>query len=139
MCLNLFAKTIYVDRPVEVIKEVPVYPDLDDFENENDLEAWFDKHSDFSMSSDNLCDDYARESRDLARKDGKYLGIALVWEGKVYNTPVFPDPNDPSVGDKTVFHVGNTAVCKKENTAWYVDLAFKKIMKLCNFYSGGKY
>jgi hypothetical protein len=117
-----------------------VYSELDDFDSEYQLGLWYESNKGLQLSGkNNMCDDFAREARELARKDGKYLGIALVWEGMIYNTPVFPDPINSSVGDKTIFHVGNLAVCKKENTCWYVDLAFNKIIKLCNFYPGGKY
>ena len=117
-----------------------VYSELDDFDSEYQLGLWYESNKGLQLSGkNNMCDDFAREARELARKDGKYLGIALVWEGRVYNTPVFPDPNNPAEGDKTVFHAGNLAICKKENTVWYVDLAFNKICKLCNLYPGGKY
>ena len=118
--------------------ETIIYPELEDFDSEYQLGLWYESNKGLQLSGENnLCDDFAREARELARKDGKYLSLALIYEGSIYGTTIFKTTED--MLDKTVFHVGNLAICKKENTVWYVDLAFKKVIKLCNLASGGKY
>jgi hypothetical protein len=130
VCLNLFAKTIYVDRPVEVIKEVQIYPDLDDFENEPELEAWYELHKNLGMGDGNLCDDYSRESRAIAALDGYNLEVYPMAAGLCYTTLVFDDQT---------YHMGNVAICKAEESLWYVDLAHNKLVRICHFAKGGKF
>jgi hypothetical protein len=125
-----FTKTVYVDRPVEKIIEVPVYPELQDFPTFSDLESWFELHDELRLDPPNLCDDYARESRILAQTDGYFLSYCLVHEGKVYGQQIFnPD----------VFHIANMAIVTDTEEVYYVDLAFSKLIKLTNFIMGGKY
>lgn len=105
---------------------------LKDFNTLAELQSWFDsRKDDINLPAPNLCDDYARESRELARQDGYYLSLCLVASGKVYQTQVFED--------ETTYHVGNLAIVTITEEAYYVDLPFKKLIKLCNFHIGGKY
>lgn len=103
---------------------------LRDFESFSDLEAWFDLHKELRMPSPNMCDDYSRETRELARLDGYWCTPHLVADGIVYVEQVF---------DKGMWHVGNIAIVEDTQEAYYVDLAFHKLVKVCNFYVGGKY
>jgi hypothetical protein len=128
MCLNLFTKTVYVDK--DVIKEVPVYSELDDFENESDLEAWFELHKNLRMDDTNLCDDYSRESRAIAALDGYNLEVYPMANGKCYTTQIY---------DTDCYHVGNVAICKLEQSFWFVDLPFQKLVRVGCFAKGGKY
>jgi hypothetical protein len=57
--------------------------------------------------------------------------LCLVAGGKVYQTQVFED--------ESTYHIGNLAIVTGTQEAYYVDLAFKKLIKLCDFYKGGKY
>lgn len=104
---------------------------LRDFETLADLHAWFSLHTELRMDLGNLCDDYARQARALAETDGYFLSLCLVWQGEAYGVLIFDD--------HTVYHVANMAVVTDTEEVWYVDLGFNKLVKLCNFYKGGRY
>lgn len=110
---------------------------LVDFKNKEDLEAWYDLHKELRMPAPNLCDDYSRESRALAEVDGYFLSCCLVSKGKCYEAAIFTLPDGSA--DSSVFHVGSMAILQEEQECWYVDLAWGKLMKLCDFIHGGKY
>ncbi len=103
---------------------------LKDFQTLEELQAWFGLHDELRMEAPNLCDDYSRESRALAEADGYFLSLCLVNDGEVYSIPVM---------DKGVYHVANSAVITNTEEMWYVDLAFRHLVRLCQFYPGGKY
>jgi len=104
---------------------------LKDFQTFSELEAWFDLHKELRMETPNLCDDYSRESRVLAELDGYFLSLCLVAKGIAYTTVVFDD--------LTVYHIANMAIVTDTEEIWYIDLAWNKLIKLCNFIKGGKY
>jgi hypothetical protein len=112
---------------------------LIDFASVSDLEAWFELHTELRMPAPNLCDDYSRESRKLAETDGYFLSLCLVWQGKVYNSIIFPASYDPNQPDTSVYHIANLAIVTSTEEVWYVDLAWDKVIKLCSFAPGGQY
>lgn len=131
MCL----KTLFKKKDPVPVPEPRVY--LKDFETLEDLEAWFDLHNELRMEAPNLCDDYSRESRLIAELDGYHLGCHLVYQGQCYFATIFPDANGNP--DKSVYHIGNIAIVSSTEEVYYVDLAFNKLIKLCNFIIGGKF
>ncbi len=104
---------------------------LKDFDTLEDLQAWFELHKELRMESPNLCDDYSRESRALAEMDGHFLSTCLVYKGEVYGMIIFED--------RSVYHIANSAIVTDIEGMWYVDLAFGQLIKLCDFYPGGRY
>jgi hypothetical protein len=114
---------------------------LKDFESINDLRAWFELHDELRMPAPNLCDDYARESQVLAEMDGYRLSCCLVAAGVAYMTPVFTKPDGST--DTSVYHIANMAIVNNGPSGltecWYIDLAWGKCLKLCDFVAGGKY
>lgn len=104
---------------------------LKDFQTLEDLQSWFDLHKELRMEVPNLCDDYSRESRALAELDGYFLSLCLIDKGMAYETVIFDD--------LTVYHIANMAIVVDTEEVWYVDLAWNKLIKLCNFVIGGKY
>ncbi len=127
MIINLFKPVTIIK---EVVKEVPVPISLRDFETLEELDAWFDLHKELRMEPPNLCDDYSRESRKLAEIDGYFLSYCLVADGIAYQTQVM---------EKNVYHIANMAIVTSTEEVYYVDLAWNKLVKLCNFKLGGKY
>ncbi len=112
---------------------------LKDFETFADLEAWFYLHDELRMPAPNLCDDYSRESRALAEMDGYFLSCHLVYKGLVYGIPVFT-PGDVAPNTvESVYHIANLAIVTDTEEVYYIDLAWGKLIKLCNFMPGGKY
>jgi hypothetical protein len=108
-----------------------VYSELDDFDSEYQLGLWYESNKGLQLSGENnLCDDYSRESRAIAALDGYNLEVYPVAAGLCYTTLVFDD---------RTYHMGNVAICKSEESLWYVDLAHNKLIKICHFYPGGKY
>ncbi len=107
-----------------------------DFATFDDLEAWFELHKEMRMPAPNLCDDYARESRALAETDGYYLSYCLVYQGQAYGQTIFAKPDGSP--DTSVFHIGNMAIVTDIEECWYIDLAWGKLIKLCDFIPGGK-
>jgi hypothetical protein len=128
MCLERFLKSR---------KSVDARETLSDFETFSDLEAWFDLHKELRLEPPNMCDDYSRETRALAEADGFFMSCELVNQGKVYQTQLFF--NADGSPDTAVYHIGNMAIVTDAGECWYVDLAFGKLIKLCNFIPGGKY
>ncbi len=121
-------------------KEPPVKQTfLKDFATFEDLDAWFDLHKELRMEAPNLCDDYSRETRVIAELDGYFLGCHLVYQGACYGAVIFPDKNAPGKPDAGVYHIGNIAIVTSTEEVYYVDLAFGKLIRLCNFITGGKY
>ncbi len=118
---------------------VEVADGLRDFETLADLEAWFQLHDELRMPEPNLCDDYSRESRALAEVDGYHLACHLVWQGQVYGTVIFPAPDGSGKPDVSVYHIANLAIVRDTETCYYIDLAWGKLIKLCDFIKGGKY
>ncbi len=112
---------------------------LKDFETVADLEAWFDGHDELRMPSPNLCDDYSRESRMLAEMDGYFLSCELVYQGACYGVPVFTQEDVTPNTIESVYHIANMAIVTDTQECFYVDLAWGKLIRLCNFYQGGKY
>lgn len=114
-------------------------PGLRNFNSYDELENWFELHDELRMPYPNLCDDYSEEAWRLAEADGFYLSQCLVSEGKAYQTVIFSDPLDENQPDKSVFHIANAARVMDSEEYYYVDLNWGKLIKLCNFYKGGKY
>ncbi len=118
---------------------------LKDFQTLEDLEAWYDLHKELRMEAPNICDDYARESRALAEVDGYDLSLCLVYAGYTYGVMIFDDPTDITKPNLTVFHVANLAIVLTDEShggqesCYYLDLAWGKIIYLTGFFSGGKY
>ena len=107
----------------DVIKEVPVYPDLNDFQTFADLDAWFNLHTELQLPVPNLCDDYSRESRKLAETDGYYLSCELVDKGKCYETQIFwkdaagnATIQNTGVPAVEVYHIANLAIVLSDET-----------------------
>lgn len=112
-------------------------PNLHDFETLDSLKAWVNLHDELQLPAPNLCDDYSREARVLAEMDGYYLAPCLVFQGVCYGQMIFPDgDNEP---DKSVYHIGNLAIVDDPPSCYYVDLNWNKLVKLTDFYKGGKY
>ena len=103
---------------------------LRDFPNLADLEAWYELHNELQLANGNLCDDYAREAQRLAEADGYFLSCCLVNKGRVYETQIF---------DENFYHIGNMAIVTDHEECYYIDLNWRKLVKLCDFYIGGKY
>ncbi len=116
-------------------KKEPV--SLKDFATLADLEAWIDLHRELRMDAPNLCNDYARETRKLAEVDGYHLSLCLVFKGLEYGQTIFVKPD--GTPDETVFHIGNLAIVTDTEDVFYVDLAWGKLTKLCQFKQGGNY
>ncbi len=114
-------------------------PTLRDFRTVDDLKAWFALHDELMLPEFNLCDDYSRESRALAEADGYFLSNALVYKGMLYGTVIFPLPGTVSFPDESVYHIANMAIVEEDQSCWYVDLNWNKLVKLCNFKIGGKW
>jgi len=110
---------------------------LKDFETFADLEAWFEGHDELRMPMPNLCDDYSRESRALAETDGYFLSCELVYKGLCYGSIIFEKPD--RTPDESVYHIANMAIVTDTQECYYVDLAWGKLIRLCNFHQGGKY
>jgi hypothetical protein len=146
MCISDLLKL----KTIEVIKEVSVYPDLKDFDTEEDLLAWFELHKNSFLGEGNFCDDYARECRELALLDGYFMSCALVSEGKCYQTQIFwLDSNNKTtitntgISDSKNFHIANMAIILKGKSnhqeCWFLDISWNICTKLCEFYDGGKF
>jgi hypothetical protein len=108
----------------------PQFKPLRDFATYADLEAWYELHNELAMDPPNLCDDYSREARALAELDGYDLSLCLVGDGTCYGTQLFP---------AGTWHIGNLAVVTGSLECWYVDLNWRKLVKLCDIAPGGKY
>jgi hypothetical protein len=112
-----------------------------DFKTYAELKKWFDDHLAVSLPPPNLCDDYSREARALATADGYYLSNCLVAAGRVYQSDVFFETDN--VIPSQINHIANLAIVEADENGlsgcYYVDLNWKKLIKLCNFYPGGKY
>jgi hypothetical protein len=119
-------KRALAGQPEPVTKGNP----LKDFDNIAELRTWCESHKELRLEKPNLCDDYARETRELAEADGYHLSLCLVADGVVYTTRIF---------DLGTWHISNLAVVSDTQEVWYVDLAFNKVIKICNFIPGGKY
>jgi hypothetical protein len=124
MCLKAFIDAL--KKQVE-----PVL--LKDFESEEELRAWFNTHT-LVLPEPNKCDDYAREARAMAEADGYYMSLCLVNDGIVYQTQVM---------DKGIYHIADMAIVlhgkSGHQECWFMDLNWRKLVKLCDFYDGGKY
>ncbi len=139
---------------------------LRDFETFAELNAWFNLHDELAMPSPNLCDDYSREARAIAETDGLFLSCELVWQGQCYGTQIFTAADLTNELDKDpshIYHIANMAIVKADETnladgvttkdsggnlvaartpltsCYYVDLNWKKLIRLTNFAPGGKY
>ncbi len=123
-----------------ILCEPSCQAELKDFDTFADLQAWFELHTELRMPAPNLCDDYSRESRRLAEIDGYFLSCELVYQGQCYATAVFT-PTDFTDGTdpKSVYHIANMAIVEEDQSVYYVDLAWGKLIKLCSFILGGKY
>lgn len=142
MCLKELLRLINDYKAEEAEETQVIQPEsLKDFETYAELVSWFDLHKELRMEPPNLCDDYSRESRALAELDGYYLSCCLVHRGMVYGIPVFTTPE--GLPDESVFHIANLAIVNYGGSGnqecWYVDLAWSKLIKLCEFFSGGKW
>lgn len=126
MCFNLFKKK----EPEPIPQPTPEPEPLRDFKNLAELEAWFEMHKSIWLEPPNLCDDYSREYRLVAEMDGLNMECHLVHNGMVYGSQIF---------DQGIYHIGNMAIVEEDQSCWYVDPAWDKLVKLCNFYIGGKY
>jgi hypothetical protein len=113
----------------------PVVQRLRDFETQEEMEAWYEDHNPV-LPSPNLCDDYSREARGLAEVDGYFLACELVADGACYHTQIW---DKSEVAD----HIANLAIVlhgKSGNQeCWFMDLNWRELLKLCDFYTGGKY
>jgi hypothetical protein len=73
--------------------------------------------------------------------DSYFMSCELVAQGKCYQTQLFR--KDDGSPDLDCYHIGNMAIVLNGDNGlqqcWYVDLAFRKLVKLCDFYPGGKY
>ncbi len=124
------------DKLFRALTGQPEPDHLTDFDNQTELEGWYNAHKSQNLGPGNLCDDYSREARRLAEEDGKFLSCCLVHDGKVYFTQVWPESE---VDD----HIANMAIVNhgKSGNAecWFVDLNWNRLEKLCDFTPGGKY
>lgn len=120
----------FTGQPEPVPPPVIIYEPLTDFATLADLQAWFELHDELRMEAPNLCDDYSRESIELAQADGHRLSTCLVADGIAYFTRVQP---------AGTAHIANSAIVTDIEECWYVDLAFNQLLKLTNFYKGGKF
>ncbi len=112
---------------------------LQDFATFSDLQDWFDHHDELRMPAPNLCDDYSRESRRLAEVDEYFLSCELVHQGQLYGAVIFPAPDGSGKPDVSVFHIANMAIVDDTQACYYVDLAWGKLIYLCQFIPGGQY
>jgi hypothetical protein len=117
---------------------------LKDFSTYSDLESWYELHN-YSLPVPNLCDDYSRETRMIAELDGYWVTPHLVHQGSCYGTIIFTDPNDPSKPDILAYHIANIAIVLNDEThnnqqsIYYIDINWRRLVFLCNLVFGGKY
>lgn len=110
---------------------------LKNFQTLAELQAWVDLHDEEYLPPPNLCDDYAELARELAEIDGYRVDRCLVCQGKTYYATIFA--KEDGTPDETVHHIGNAARVLEDQSYWYFDINWKKLIKLCNFVPGGIY
>lgn len=112
------------------------YMPLREFASREELEDWVSRNSTIHVSFDSKgtldltrlkpdsqfdCDDYAREFQRKAARDGYYLSVQLVRDGKLFNR---------QVTNSYELHMGNLALIG--NDVWYVEPQTGKITWVCN-------
>lgn len=121
---------VYVDRevvkevPVDVVKEVivekiviknievPVF--LKDFQSLGELTVWVSGHSIFGIAG--ICVPMAQEYAQMAAKDGYYLSLQTVENGRIFGV---------KVTDSLIPHMGCMAVIEKQ--IYYIEPATRQI------------
>jgi hypothetical protein len=112
--------------------------ELRDFPTLADLEDWYNLHNP-TLPQGNWCDDYSKEAQILAETDGYRLSECLVYQGKVYFTQIFFNPDgSPNL---TFYHVANMArVLSSPEAYYFIDLNWRiPPTKLCDLIEGGKF